>query len=71
MNSKKITSYKSFAERDLDRLKYMASLTPEQSLLNLKKMIFAAYNIKEEADLEIMERKINFPNKTTYTNQAK
>ncbi len=67
MNSKKITSYKSFEERDLDRLKHMASLTPEERLLNLKKMIFTAYNIEDEADLKITERKINFPNKITYT----
>ena len=58
-------------ELEIEKLKHILSLTPEQRLMNLKKMIFAEYNIKDETDLKVTERKIHFPGKTTYTNPSK
>ena len=49
----------SFEERDNDRLKYYASLSQEELLINLKKMVLASYGIKDEAELKDMPRIIN------------
>lgn len=58
---KKITiqQFSSFEERDNDRLKYYASLSPEELLKNLKQMVLASFGIKEEAELKDAPRIIN------------
>ncbi len=58
---KKITiqQFSSFEERDNDRLKYYASLSPEELLKNLKQMVLASFGIKEEAELKNAPRIIN------------
>ena len=56
---KSIQHFSSFEERDKDRLKYHASLSPEELLKNLKLMVLASFCIKDEAELKDMPRIIN------------
>lgn len=58
---KKITiqQFSSFKERDNDRLKYYASLSPEELLKNLKQMVLASFGIKDETQLKNAPRIIN------------
>ena len=56
---KTIQQFSSFEERDNDRLKYYASLSPEELLKNLKQMVLASFGIKEEAQLKNAPRIIN------------
>ena len=56
---KTIQRFSSFEERDNDRLKYFASLSPEELLKNLKKMALISFGIKDEAELKNAPRIIN------------
>ncbi len=56
---KTIQQFSSFEERDNDRLKYYASLSPEELLKNLKQMVLASFGIKDETQLKNAPRIIN------------
>lgn len=58
--TKSITFFNSFEEMENDQLKYFASLSPEESLRNNKKMSMAAFGLKQNAGLEKPDRKIKF-----------
>lgn len=61
LSTKKNTlrSYTSFDDMENEQLKYFASLTPEQSLKNLKQLVLASFGIKDETALKGMPRIIN------------
>ena len=56
---KTILRFSSFEERDSDRLKYFASLSPEELLKNLKQMVLTSFGIKDETELKNAPRIIN------------
>lgn len=58
-HKKTIQQFSSFEERDNDRLKYFASLSPEQLLKNLKQLVLSSFGIKNEAELKDAPRIIN------------
>ncbi len=62
----KIQFFKSFDEMENQQIEHFASLSPEESLRNLKKLMLATYGIKEEPRFEDIRGKINLnPRKDT------
>ena len=55
----KIQSFKSFDDMENQQIEHFASLSPEESLKNLKKLMLASYGIKKEPKYEKVKGKIN------------
>jgi CRISPR-associated endonuclease Csn1 len=57
---RKISSFETFEEMEGDQLKYFASLTPKQLLINLKNLNDKAFGFKESEHNSLIKRQIKF-----------
>lgn len=55
--------FDSFEEMKDSHLRYLASLTPEQSLMNLKRLVLISFGYRDESEIPAMPRIINFDRK--------
>jgi hypothetical protein len=54
-----IQSFNSFEDMENEQLKYFASLTPTQLLINLKQLVIRSFGIKDESVFKNMPRVMN------------